>query len=250
MATFYNGKIVTDGLVLVLDAGNRRSYPTTGTSWADLSGNGNTGTLVNGPTFSTGSNGGIKFDAIDDYATIPDSNSLDFSTELTISLWFNRGDILALPAGDQHNLFVKGNTEAAGGDQVCPRVSLGGPTGGGRYDIRGGSLGGGQCVLTPPSQVLFANQWYNLTFTHVSGNAPTAYLNGVKQTDWVVSGTPGATATFAPNTFSATISGDVNRVTKHATFNGIMSIVMAYNRALSENEVIQNYNATRSRFGI
>jgi hypothetical protein len=99
----------------------------------------------------------------------------------------------------------------------------------------------------PPSQVLFANQWYNLVFTHVSTTAPIPYLNGVKQTNWTVDG---ASNPIKPNTWRATICGDVERTIKTATFNGIMSIVQLYNRALSETEVLQNWNALKGRFGL
>jgi hypothetical protein len=123
--------VVTNGLVLYLDAGFTPSYPQSQTTWYDLSGNANNCTLVNGPTYSTSQGGGIQFDATDDYATIPDSNSLDL-TELTISLWFNRGDILTLAAGDQQNFFLKGNTgTAVGGDQINYSIQLFGPTWGG-----------------------------------------------------------------------------------------------------------------------
>ena len=239
--------IVTSGLVLNLDAGFVGSYPTTASNWYDLSGISNNCTLVNGPTYTTSGSGGIKFDATDDYATIPDNSSIDL-TSLTISLWFNRGDILTLAAGDQQNFFIKGNTNAAGGDQICPKVSLFGPTGGGEYGWSAGSLGGGYGNIVPPSQVLFANQWYNLVFTHVSTNTPIPYLNGVKQTNWTATG---ASNPLVPNTWRATISGDVERATtKSASFNGIMSIVQLYNRALSETEVLQNWNALKGRFGL
>ena len=239
--------VITNGLVLNLDAGFTPSYPRSQITWYDLSGNANNCTLVNGPTYSTSQGGGIQFDATDDYATIPDSNSLDL-TELTISLWFNRGDILTLAAGDQQNFFLKGNTgTAVGGDQINYSIQLFGPTGGGRYLCQAGALGGGNVSVTPPSQVLFANQWYNLVFTHVSTTAPIPYLNGVKQTNWTVDG---ASNPIKPNTWRATICGDVERTIKTATFNGIMSIVQLYNRALSETEVLQNWNALKGRFGL
>ena len=239
--------VITNGLVLNLDAGFTPSYPQSQTTWYDLSGNANNCTLVNGPTYSTSQGGGIQFDATDDYATIPDSNSLDL-TELTISLWFNRGDILTLAAGDQQNFFLKGNTgTAVGGDQINYSIQLFGPTGGGKYSCQAGALGGGNVSVTPPSQVLFANQWYNLVFTHVSTTAPIPYLNGVKQTNWTVDG---ASNPIKPNTWRATICGDVERTIKTATFNGIMSIVQLYNRALSETEVLQNWNALKGRFGL
>ena len=53
MATSYSPKIITDGLVLCLDAGDGKSYSGSGTAWTDRSGNDNHGTLVNGPTFNS-----------------------------------------------------------------------------------------------------------------------------------------------------------------------------------------------------
>ena len=81
MAFNYSPKIVTDGLVLYLDAANRYSYPGSGTTWSDISRGGNNGTLVNGPTFSTDGGGSIITDGIDDgifintFPNIPVKNS-------------------------------------------------------------------------------------------------------------------------------------------------------------------------------
>jgi hypothetical protein len=77
MGVFAGPEIAESGLVLALDAGNLKSYPTTGTTWTDLSGNGNTGTLTNGPTYSSANGGSISFDGTNDYVTIPDSPSWD-----------------------------------------------------------------------------------------------------------------------------------------------------------------------------
>ena len=74
MAVGYNPKIITDGLVLCLDAGNTKSYPGSGTSWSDLSGQGNTGTLVNGPTYSSADGGSIVFDGSNDYGSLSSLN--------------------------------------------------------------------------------------------------------------------------------------------------------------------------------
>jgi len=80
----YEG-IVTDGLVLNLDAGYLPSYPQNGTSWYDLGPSGNTGTLTNGPTFSSTNGGSIVFDGVDDYAT----GSLQDSSQYTLGIWIN-----------------------------------------------------------------------------------------------------------------------------------------------------------------
>ena len=84
--------IVTDGLVLKLDAGNLSSYPEINTSFMDLSGEGNDGTLINGPTFN--SNEWIDFDGVNDYATIPNTNLVPSNvTSLTVGgLWKRNGD--------------------------------------------------------------------------------------------------------------------------------------------------------------
>ena len=84
--------IVTDGLVLNLDAGFTPSYPTTGNTWYDLSGDGNDGTLLNGPTFN--SNGWIDFDGVNDWCNIPNTNLVPGNvTSLTVGgLWKRNGD--------------------------------------------------------------------------------------------------------------------------------------------------------------
>ncbi len=87
------GSIVQSGLVLNLDAGNTNSYPGSGTAWTDLSGNGNNGTLTNGPTYSSDDGGAIVFDGTNDYATIDPQNSttngLYFggATSISVSTW-------------------------------------------------------------------------------------------------------------------------------------------------------------------
>ena len=67
MAFNYSPRIIQDGLVLYLDAANTKSYPTTGTTWSDLSRRGNNGTLTNGPTFNSSNGGIIVFDGINNY---------------------------------------------------------------------------------------------------------------------------------------------------------------------------------------
>ena len=82
MAITRGPKIVRDGLVLYLDAGDRNSYPGSGTTWKDLSGNGNNGTLTNGPTFNSGSGGSIVFNGSSQYAQIlADGKSTVFDTQ-------------------------------------------------------------------------------------------------------------------------------------------------------------------------
>lgn len=82
--------VITRGLVLHLDASALESYPGSGTSWYDMSGNNNHGTLTNGPTFSSDNQGYINFDGSNDYVTIPYSSNWNFGTgEFTIEVWVN-----------------------------------------------------------------------------------------------------------------------------------------------------------------
>ena len=105
--------IVTSGLVLNLDAAQTASYPGTGTTWTDLSGNGNNGTLVNGPTYSSANYGSIVFDGSNDYVTIPDSNNWFYSTnDFSIEFWYKFNSIPG--ASDQYFY----SQRVSGGDYV------------------------------------------------------------------------------------------------------------------------------------
>jgi hypothetical protein len=85
---FYRGaNVVTSGLVLALDAANTKSYPGSGTTWSDLSGNGNTGTLTNGPTFNSANGGSIAFDGIDDYTNLGLVTQLTNITNVSVNAW-------------------------------------------------------------------------------------------------------------------------------------------------------------------
>jgi hypothetical protein len=85
MAFNYSPKIITDGLVLYLDAANTRSYPTNGTIWSDLSRNNNNGTLINGPTFNSANGGSIVFDGVDD--RVSRNSAIDTGQNFTINAW-------------------------------------------------------------------------------------------------------------------------------------------------------------------
>jgi hypothetical protein len=111
MSTQYAfGRIVTSGLVLALDAADRNSYPGSGTTWTDVSGNGNNGTLTNGPTFS---NNSIVFDGVDDYVVVGSFNQLPTgSSARTVNIWFNPN--ITTWQGNVNSLFFYGTTGVNG----------------------------------------------------------------------------------------------------------------------------------------
>jgi hypothetical protein len=221
---------VTDGLVLALDAADRNSYPGSGTTWTDLSGNGNNGTLVNGVGYSGDNLGSLSFDGVDDYASIAHSSTLNFNTALTISVWYYSGNVEGF-------LYLKGRTDA---DNYNPFIYANG-----RYLWTGPN---GRSNYNPPSGFIQSNTWYNLTVSHISGNNPNIYRNAIVSTSHTYSEGSGARA-LGTNTNPVGINADIPRGTI-GTFNGRIVSIQAYNRALTSTEISQNFNALRGRFGI
>ena len=223
MATRYSPAIVTSGLVLCLDAANPRSYSGTGTGWADLSGNVNTGTLTNGPTFNGANGGTIVFPGNTDNR-IQTSYGPTF-TNFTISLWFKDNNSV-----DYGRLLDK---NYAGGFWL------------GRNGSTANSWGGGVLESVGPYGIyltLTDGRWHFLTSIR-SGTTHTLYGDGITNT---TSNTVSAAALDATTLAIGGWSGGVGS----QQFTGNISNVLFYNRALSATEVLQNYNATKSRFGL
>ena len=89
MGAYGGPDIVTDGLVLALDAGSERSYPGSGTTWIDLSGNGNA-VMVNSPVFNSTSPSSFTFDAIDEYFSLSSNSEMSMTGDVTLISWFKQ----------------------------------------------------------------------------------------------------------------------------------------------------------------
>jgi len=226
---FYGPKIITNGLVLYLDAANRNSYPGSGTTWTDLSGNNNNFTLVNGPTFSSGNMGNIVFDGTDDYLLI---NSLvwNYNADFTIQFWFNTN---SLGGANGYGLFFNGNTGLN-----TNRVQIAGNSDGSIYLNTVASTVGDNFVSA--AGLVTVGNWYNFTAVRNSG-VITIYLNGIS----VASGN----VNYTPSQQSNLYVGFVRSSGALWYLNGRMSNIIIGNIALTATEVLQNYNATKSRFG-
>ena len=88
MGLAHSPRLVTDGLVLCVDAANTKSYPGSGTTWTDLSGKGNDGSLINGAAFDSGNNGSINIDGSNDRIDVAYSPTLAFSNGIISSeIW-------------------------------------------------------------------------------------------------------------------------------------------------------------------
>jgi hypothetical protein len=224
-------KIVSSGLVLCLDAANKLSYPGTGTTWTDLSGNGNNGTLTNGPTFSAGNQGSIVFDGADDYVNIPYNSGL-IPNNLTLSAWINRTDVvnyahfIGIPASNTTWLppYVSYGIEYIGGSNT---ISFATGYTDNNYDNTNVTAFGN-------------NVWFNFTATYDKTNVKI-YINGLLQI------TRAETRTLFASTANFYIGS--NNTTNGYPLNGKIANTLLYNRSLSATEVLQNYNATKGRFG-
>jgi hypothetical protein len=212
---------VTSGLVLELDAGNIKSYPGSGTTWFDKSGNVNNGTLTNGPTFNTGSLGSIVFDGVDDYYSVGSNSSLDCTNAVSVFAWVKTPSSYrskeVIMKYNSVNVGIPYGFQWWGDTKIYFHIT----TSSGWKEISG---------LTGYS----LNTWYNIGLTYNQTNLIT-YVNGT------------ATATTA---HTGTINTNSYPLICSQGLGGSISNIALYNRALSADEVLQNYNATKGRFGL
>jgi len=220
-------KIVSSGLVLCLDAANKLSYAGTGTTWTDLSGNSNTGTLTNGPTFSAGNMGSIVYDGVDDYISGTNNSSLQLLNDLTIGAWVKLGS----GGNANQGIFEKMVNTGYSGYGITRQDDY--------FKFWTGSSG---TFAYTNSNITYSsgNNWYYVVGRRMAGNN-RLFINSILQTD---SQSP-----------PLSDSGEVYVIGRYYSnianyyFVGNIAHVFTYNRALSAIEILQNYNATKSRFG-
>jgi hypothetical protein len=219
MAFYYSPKIITEGLVLYLDAANTKSYPTTGTAWNDLSRGGNDGTLTNGPTFNSENGGSIVFDGVDDYVNLGTISQIAPGTgDFTVEFWINPTNW----SSTFHPIFI---TTITNGLWIGKNAS--------NFVLRTYDVADDLQYATFPT----VNIWTNVIVRR-NGTTANIYYNTVS----VTSGT--VTRNYVQGVSEIARDGTVN------VFNGKISNIKYYNRAISSSEILQNYNATKSRFGL
>jgi hypothetical protein len=230
--------IVMDGLVLNLDAGITQSYPGSGTVWTDVNGLGpkNNGTLTNGPTFSSDGGGSIVFDTADDYVPVSGMENYEYTDGITVSVWhYNGGSI-------------RYRGVVTNGDFTGDRL--------GGFDLRYGreNYFGGEnngtilrWRITTNEGIIFLgiyaniNEWHNYVGTFNNTISKT-YKDGEF---W----NSGSTTTSQLKTKTSSTTIGLSPTTSEY-LDGKLSNVQIYNRALSAQEVLQNYNAQKGRFGL
>ena len=228
MSLFHGGSVVKNGLMLHLDAANSKSYSGSGATWSDLSGGARNATLLNTPTYS--SQGFLSFDkASSEYATVKNIGSL---SAWTIEAWFRATSTLTgqvtMVVGNQYNgsnlNFSMGTNNAAGSYNLCV-----------------GFFNGAWRNTTGFAPAL--NTWYHVIGTY-NGTTVIQYVNGAVDTQLSYTGISqsGGEIRIAGRWDDLAGSGNY--------FPGDISVVRIYNTALQASEVVQNFNATRGRYGI
>ena len=248
MATRYNytGGIVTDGLVLHLDAAKKDSYPGSGTTWYDLSGNGNDGTLTNGPTYSgVAKDAAVVFDGSNDHVRIPNSETLQFGTDsFTAMAW-------VYPSNDVNNVRIINNRgTGAGGSYKGYQLKID-DTGVDQWKYHDSAIddASGTYKVAYSTNAYSINQWYLMTMVYETQTQLRLYVNTTL--DIAVSvGSFGSITNTLPTAIGAAVANNGVEGTLSQTIGASISQVQVYNRALTASEITQNYNALKGRYGL
>ena len=229
----FGPKIVTDGLVLALDAANPNSYAGSGTAWNDLTPNKNNGTLVNGPTFSEDGGGSIVFDGVNDY--VFRNTLVNVGNDFSVFAWVKPGNINirdgivgnSYPYSGREGFFMGTATNYAGLTNT--------------FFI---TVGADSAYYTSANNSITRNIWNYIGGTVVNGGQDIKlYVNGI-ETSYVGGVLNSGTITY--NTNQLYIGGRYSNNLE--TFTGNIAIAQIYNRVLSSQEILQNYNALKDRF--
>jgi hypothetical protein len=242
------GDIVTNGLLVYLDAANVRSYPGSGGIWTDLSRNTNNASLFNSPLFNNGNGGNIIFDGINEYSSISTPNLTTTQKEgsLTYEYWLKANNALTTGFGESTagtNFFSPGTPQGLGGDAFYNYNNM---------SYRGfqfcfgtnGFVAGLHNNGIAPTFLVDYQTYTGINHLVVIKNAYNVqyYINGVLRKTSLTS--------------SAIIGDSMSYITSAQStyfgrwFNGTIYNVKFYNRALTTSEILQNYNALKGRYGL
>lgn len=218
--------IVTNGLVLYLDAANRQSYVSGSTTWFDATANGLSGSLTNGPTFSSANAGSLVFDGTNDNVIISSSlfNKVN-GQEITVSCWIKPNRL----AG-QYQVFCSNRSD----DSNIYNWIFYQHTNDGAIGFHGGFS------QYKSNYIPTVNVWINATNTVTTSGVSTLYINGIST--YVVNG-------YQYGGIPSKLGIGANPGFQEA-YQGNISSVAIHNRALSVSEILQNYNSTKARFGL
>lgn len=232
MSSIGGPNIIENGLISYLDAGNNISYPGSGTVVYDLSKNGKNGTLINGTTVLTSNLGVFSFDGTNDTIQYGTGNTFFPLYQFTLEIWVK-----------SPGLGVGQSIGGIWGFTYGIRVYIN-SNGTVRFEVNNNTGGGtGTIPLTTSSNTFFNNTWYHLVVQN-NGTTSYIYVNGVLNASTAATWT----GTTAWPTNIVSIGRDQNNSMYY--LYGQLALPKIYNRALTPEEVLQNYNATKGRFGL
>ena len=240
MGLYHSPSVVTNGLVLCLDAGNIKSYPGSGTAWNDLSGRTHDSTLTNGPTFSSQNLGAIGFDGTNDYGTVGNSLNGDFnfgtvsgnSNDFAMEVVVNHGST----ASTQN--YLRPHAGALNSAALFRTQNM-------QVQWAYWNASGVAQMSLTGTTTLNTNQWYHIMATRVAG-VHTIYVNGVPD-----GATTNASAAAVNPVTAMAIARYPFGTPGSEFFNGRIALIRVYkNITFNQAQVLQNFNSIRGRYGI
>jgi hypothetical protein len=225
MGLFHAPNLVVDGLVMALDPASLKSYAGTGSSFYDLSGNTNNGTLLNGPVYSTNLSGYFTFDGTNDYINVAHSSSLNIADNFTVSFWSKQKTNTAqvplskYQSGVRGWVFVYNNT--------ANLMSFDG-----RNQTADGYKNAESSVTAP------LGVWNHYTGVK-SGVNMTIYQNGVAT---------GSTTWSSAGDMTSSVSLTIGSLNGAFYSTCDVGQILYYNRVLTDDEIMQNYDAIKNKY--
>jgi hypothetical protein len=238
MSYNFSPKIVSDGLLMYLDAANTKSYISGFTYFNDLTKNNTNGTLINNPTYTPLNGGGITFDGINEYVELINNQNSSFTnfSEVTIDVWVNINSFFGI--GNRFiyaQFFTGGNTSCGIFLNTSGKFVFGY-----RDNVQNNS---GSIKSVTSISTLLTNKIYNLVVTFKANTITKLFINGVVDNSSI------------QNNNISSLNPDFIRIARLNNptadfYNGKIYSIKIYDRALSETEITQNYNALKTRFGL
>jgi hypothetical protein len=256
-----SSNMISDGLVLNLDAGNQTSYIGTGTTFKDLSTAGNNGTLTNGPTYNLPNRGYFSFDGVNDYVNGVAIPSTSGNNSRTVMVWYKS------TANKNTILLDKGAVTDDKSEQLVLVYTNGAGVGAGSYPpTNNGGIAvcfwGSDLIYPIAATTLFDGNWHFVAYTYDNSNTSVRicfdgkFATSVYQWNTSAWSTNNTKPFVLPRSQNTTNNPYLIGQSRAAfwgyggTFSNVsIPLLQIYNRALTEAEILTNYNATRARYG-